>query len=401
MKNNNEPKLRYPEFTDAWEKCKLGEVKDVRDGTHSSPKFYTDGYALITSKNLTEFGLDLSSVSFISQQDFDEINKRSKVDIGDIIFGMIGTIGNPILLEKEGFAIKNVALIKQKEGEAVDNLFLIQLLKSSIFNNYIAKENTGGTQKFLGLAQVRSFSFFNPTLPEQQKIGTLFRRLDRLITLHKRKWDDVILLKKALLQKMFPENDERLPEIRFPEFSGDWEKCKLGDLGTIEMNKRIFKEQTSTIGEIPFYKIGTFGGKADAFISKELFEEYKSKYPYPNKGDLLISASGSVGKVVEYSGKDEYFQDSNIVWFNHNGKLNNLFLKQFYSHVQWEGLEGSTIKRLYNKTILGTQISFPSLPEQQKIGTFFRRLDRLISHHQQQYEHYQLLKKALLQQMFI
>ncbi|WP_410681154.1 restriction endonuclease subunit S [Avibacterium paragallinarum] len=200
---SNFPALRFPEFTDAWEKCKLGEVKDVRDGTHSSPKFYTDGYALITSKNLTEFGLDLSSVSFISQQDFDEINKRSKVDIGDIIFGMIGTIGNPILLEKEGFAIKNVALIKQKEGEAVDNLFLIQLLKSSIFNNYIAKENTGGTQKFLGLAQVRSFSFFNPTLPEQQKIGTLFRRLDRLITLHKRQHEHYQLLKKALLQQMF------------------------------------------------------------------------------------------------------------------------------------------------------------------------------------------------------
>ncbi|UXN36724.1 restriction endonuclease subunit S [Avibacterium paragallinarum] len=313
-----------------------------------------------------------------------------------LLLSIAATVGKPVInYVKTGVHDGFLIFLNPK----FDQEFMFQWLEG--FRDNWQKYGQPGSQVNLNSDLVKSQEIHLPTLPEQQKIGTLFRRLDRLITLHKRKWDDVILLKKALLQKMFPENDERLPEIRFPEFSGDWEKCKLGDLGTIEMNKRIFKEQTSTIGEIPFYKIGTFGGKADAFISKELFEEYKSKYPYPNKGDLLISASGSVGKVVEYSGKDEYFQDSNIVWFNHNGKLNNLFLKQFYSHVQWEGLEGSTIKRLYNKTILGTQISFPSLPEQQKIGTFFRRLDRLISHHQQQYEHYQLLKKALLQQMFI
>ncbi|WP_410683663.1 restriction endonuclease subunit S [Avibacterium paragallinarum] len=389
MKNNNEPKLRYPEFTDAWEKCKLGEVANIIMGQSPSSEFYTNNPS---DYILVQGNADIKNGWVTPRIWTTQITKMGKK--GDLIFSVRAPVGEIGKTKYDVVLGRGVAAIQGNE-------FIFQTLGRMNIFGFWKSLSTGSTFDAINSSELKNVEIHLPTLPEQQKIGALFRRLDRLITLHKRKWDDVILLKKALLQKMFPENDERLPEIRFPEFSGDWEKCKLGDLGTIEMNKRIFKEQTSTIGEIPFYKIGTFGGKADAFISKELFEEYKSKYPYPNKGDLLISASGSVGKVVEYSGKDEYFQDSNIVWFNHNGKLNNLFLKQFYSHVQWEGLEGSTIKRLYNKTILGTQISFPSLPEQQKIGTFFRRLDRLISHHQQQYEHYQLLKKALLQQMFI
>ncbi|HEM5650607.1 TPA: restriction endonuclease subunit S [Streptococcus suis] len=148
------------------------------------------------------------------------------------------------------------------------------------------------------------------------------------------------------------------------------------------MCRRIFKEQTSEHGEIPFYKIGTFGGTPDAFIARELFEEFKDKYSYPNIGDILISASGSIGRTVEFLGEDEYFQDSNIVWLKHDGKINNIFLKQFYSIVKWSGIEGSTIKRLYNENILNTEIALPSLPEQEAIGTFFSTLDRHITLHQ-------------------
>ncbi|HEL1977567.1 TPA: restriction endonuclease subunit S [Streptococcus suis] len=161
-----------------------------------------------------------------------------------------------------------------------------------------------------------------------------------------------------------------------------WELRKLGEVGAVAMCRRIFKEQTSEIGEIPFYKIGTFGGTPDAFISKELFEEYRNKYPYPTKGDILISASGSIGRTVEFLGKDEYFQDSNIVWLKHDGKIDNIFLKQFYSIVKWSGVEGSTIKRLYNENILNTEIALPSLLEQKAIGIFFSTLDRQITLHQ-------------------
>lgn len=148
------------------------------------------------------------------------------------------------------------------------------------------------------------------------------------------------------------------------------------------MCRRIFKNQTSETGDIPFYKIGTFGTEPDAFISRELFEEYKSKYPYPNNGDILISASGSIGRIVDYTGENEYFQDSNIVWLNHDDRLLNSFLKCFYSVVKWAGIEGSTIKRLYNDNILNTVISKPTTTEQDCIGAFFKNLDNLITLHQ-------------------
>ena len=174
------------------------------------------------------------------------------------------------------------------------------------------------------------------------------------------------------------------PAIRFKGFSDAWEQRKLGEIGSVSMCRRIFKEQTSETGDIPFYKIGTFGADPDAFISRELFEEYKSKYPYPQKGDILISASGSIGRTVEFAGNNEYFQDSNIVWLNHDERLSNPFLKCFYSVVKWAGIEGSTIKRLYNDNILNTVICMPSVPEQKRIGLFFENLGNLITLHQRQ-----------------
>ncbi|MDU1986856.1 MAG: restriction endonuclease subunit S [Veillonella dispar] len=192
----------------------------------------------------------------------------------------------------------------------------------------------------------------------------------------------------------------RVPKLRFPGFTEDWEQRKLGNLATVEMNKRIFKEQTTTKGEIPFYKIGTFGSDADSFISKELFEEYKNKYPYPNIGDILISASGSIGRTVVYNGEDAYYQDSNIVWLNHNGQIDNSFLLQFYNQVKWAGLEGSTIKRLYNKNILETNIALPKIEEQRLIGKFFKLVDSSITLHQRKLDNLKLKKKALLQKLF-
>ena len=190
------------------------------------------------------------------------------------------------------------------------------------------------------------------------------------------------------------------PAIRFKGFSDAWEQRKLGEIGSVSMCRRIFKEQTSETGDIPFYKIGTFGAEPDAFISRELFEEYKSKYPYPQKDDILISASGSIGRTVVFAGNNEYFQDSNIVWLSHDERLSNPFLKCFYSVVKWAGIEGSTIKRLYNDNILNTVICMPSVPEQDRIGAFFENLDYLITLHQRKYEKLTNVKKSMLEKMF-
>ena len=147
------------------------------------------------------------------------------------------------------------------------------------------------------------------------------------------------------------------------------------------MCKRIYKEQTSEQGDVPFFKIGTFGADPDAFISNELFDYFKRTYPYPTPGTLLISAAGSIGRVVEYQGEKAYFQDSNIVWLEHDHRLNDTFLKPLYSQIEW-GLEGSTIKRLYNKDLLSAEVTIPGSGEQKEIGRFFAKLDDLITLHQ-------------------
>lgn len=166
------------------------------------------------------------------------------------------------------------------------------------------------------------------------------------------------------------------------------------------MNKRIFKDETSTIGEIPFYKIGTFGGKADAFITRKKYEEYKKKYPYPQKGNLLISASGSIGRIIEYNGEEAYYQDSNIVWLDHDNTILDVFLKPTYEIIKWDGIEGTTIKRLYNKNILNTVIYKPNIDEQRKIGKLFIILNNTVQLHE---DYLQLLydfRSFLLQKMF-
>lgn len=170
---------------------------------------------------------------------------------------------------------------------------------------------------------------------------------------------------------------------------------KVGDIGKICMCKRIMKSQTNTVCGIPFYKIGTFGKDADAYISKDVFEEYKKLYSYPKKGDVLMSASGTIGKTVVFDGKPSYFQDSNIVWVdNDEKKVLNSYLKYYYQIAKWK-TQGGTIKRLYNSLLASTEIIYPSLDKQQKIVDKLDTFESLISNikqeielRQKQYEYY-------------
>lgn len=156
----------------------------------------------------------------------------------------------------------------------------------------------------------------------------------------------------------------------------------MGELGSVAMCKRIFKEQTTEQGDVPFYKIGTFGGTPDAFISRELFDEYQRLYQFPKVGDILISAAGTIGRTIVYQGDPAYYQDSNIVWLQHDERLDNGFLLQFLNGKSWSSLEGSTLKRLYNKDLLNAEIATPSPNEQHQIGSTFAKLDDIITLHQ-------------------
>ena len=173
----------------------------------------------------------------------------------------------------------------------------------------------------------------------------------------------------------------------------------MGEIGDVKMCKRVMKHQTNTEYGIPFYKIGTFGKTADAFISQELFNELKNSYSYPKYGDILISASGTIGRTVVYNGEDAYYQDSNIVWIDNDESIAlNSYLKIIYQVIEWK-VEGGTIKRLYNDNIKNTVIPIPPLSEQERIVSILDRFESLttdltsglpaeIKARQQQYEYY-------------
>lgn len=193
---------------------------------------------------------------------------------------------------------------------------------------------------------------------------------------------------------------QNVPKLRFPGFEGEWAEKKLGELGPVSMCKRVFKDETTTSGAVPFFKIGTFGAKPDAFISSRMFEDYKSKYSYPNKGDILLSAAGTIGRLVVYDGEPAYFQDSNIVWIaNDERSVSNSFLYHCYSKVNWT-TEDTTIARLYNDNLKSIAISAPSLSEQQRIAAFLGAVDDKITQLQKKKALLEDYKKGCMQELF-
>lgn len=185
-----------------------------------------------------------------------------------------------------------------------------------------------------------------------------------------------------------------------------WKVRKLGEIGKASMCKRIFKNQTSPIGDIPFYKIGTFGKEPDAYISKDLYNEYKKTSSFPKKGDVLISASGTIGRRVVYDGLPAYFQDSNIVWIDNDEQIVlNEYLYHFYGACKWEGTEGATISRLYNSNLREIEIKYPkSLTEQQRIVSLlneaFEALDEAQANAEKNLENARELFESYLEDVF-
>ena len=180
-----------------------------------------------------------------------------------------------------------------------------------------------------------------------------------------------------------------------------FKKIRIGDIGKPCMCKRIMKSETRKTMGIPFYKIGTFGKKADAYISNELFEKYKKLYSYPQKGEILISASGTIGRSVVFNGKPSYFQDSNIVWVNNDEtKILNKYFKYILERIEWN-VEGSTIKRLYNNLLTSTEIIIAEdLKEQKMISDVLTNIDELINSLNKMIEKKENLKRAYIQKYF-
>lgn len=384
------PKRRFKGFLNAgdWEQRKFKDIAFKRGKISEADLPYV------------EFEDINSGIGTLNKNILQKVGHKKGIlfEAGDVLFGKLRPyLQNWLLCQFMGIAVGDFWVF---QPQIVSSAFLYYLIQSEAYQS-VVNISSGTKMPRSSWSLVSETHFSIPKYKEATMIGEFLTSIDKNITLHQRKLEKLQATKKALLYELFPIENSRRPKRRFKGFTGDWEQRKLGSLATVEMNKRIFKEQTTTKGDIPFYKIGTFGSDADSFISRDLFEEYKNKYPYPNIGDILISASGSIGRTVVYNGEDAYYQDSNIVWLNHNGKIDNSFLLQFYNQVKWAGLEGSTIKRLYNKNILETYIAVPKIEEQRLIGEFFKLVDSSITLHQRKLEKLKNLKAAYLNEMFV
>ncbi len=405
MNKQQEPRLRFKGFTGAWEDRILGKVSDVRDGTHDSPIYQNQGIPLVTSKNLTENDLDFSNVSLISQEDYEEINKRSKVESGDILLGLIGTIGKPVLVKAGGYAIKNVGLIK--ELLEVKNEFLLPLLQSNIFETYVSRKNTGNTQKFLALDGLRSFEFLAPSLPEQTHLGLFFRRLDNQIAESRAVLEKSRQLKKAMRAKMFPTNGEKIPEIRFKGFDGEWESRKLGI--EVEIIGGGTPDTTNSAywnGDIDWYSPTEIGEAAYANGSVKkitlLGLQKSSAQILPANRTILFTSRASIGDmaILTRDGATNQGFQSFVV----GERLDVYFLYTMGFKIKDYALKnasGSTFLEISKNTLSQMEFFAPSLKEQTAIGNFFRQLDETIALQSAEVEKLNQLKKGLLAAMLV
>lgn len=238
--------------------------------------------------------------------------------------------------------------------------FLMYVINSTYFEKQKMKCVSGTTINHLSPSKLSKIKIPVPPLEVQNEIvqildnfAELTAELTAELSNRKKQYE---YYRNLLLN--FDKNEER-ERVRW---------LTIGEIGGIRMCKRILKSQTNSVAGIPFYKIGTFGGVANSYISEETFEEYKEKYSFPKKGDVLISAAGTIGRTVIYDGEPAYFQDSNIVWLEHDESLVlNKYLYYYYQLSPWQISTGGTIARLYNDNILKTKIAVPSIDEQKRI----------------------------------
>ncbi|MHC3918134.1 restriction endonuclease subunit S [Streptococcus thermophilus] len=404
----NMPLIRISQHRGQWLYRKLLEVKDVRDGTHSSPKYIDNGYPLVTSKNLTDSGLSLNDVSLISESDYNEINKRSKVEVGDILLGLIGTIGKPVLVDSDGFAIKNVGLIKN--GGQIQNQFLLQYLKTNLFNKYIQIEMAGNTQKFLGLETLRNTRVPVPSQDEQSAIGSLFRTLDDLLASYKDNLANYQSLKATMLSKMFPKAGQTVPEIRLEGFEGEWVEKRLKDV-----SKRVTRKNNDLVSERALTISAQFGLiDQEEFFQKKIASKDVSGYYLIKKGEFAYNKSYSTGYPLGAIKRLDNYENgvlSTLYILFKAVDVDSDYLAHYYESDKWhrevsmcaaEGARNHGLLNIAPADFFNTRLVIPKeLDEQRAIGSYFSNLDNLISSYQEKISHLETLKKKLLQDMFI
>ena len=354
----------------------LGEVFETRNGytpSKKEEKYWRGGtIPWFRMEDLRTSGTLLSTA--IQRITPEAIRGKGLFRANSIIMATTATIGEHALLLVDALANQRFTNFRIRETYEKCLLPKFAYYYFYILDAWCLENTYIGSFPSVDVEKLKLQKFPIPPLPVQEKIVEI---LDKFTELEAKLGTELVLRQK---QYEYYRN-------KLLTFGEEVEWRQLGEIGEIRMCKRIMKNQTSASGEIPFYKIGTFGKEADAYISRELFSEYKSKYNYPRAGDVLISASGTIGRVVLFDGEDAYFQDSNIVWIeNEEKKVLNKYLFYCYQIAKWNISEGGTIQRLYNNDLKKTLIPIPypndierSLSEQARIVSILDKFDTLIN----------------------
>lgn len=407
------PKLRFREFQAEWEEKKIWKISDVRDGTHDSPKYQDEGFPLLTSKNLlSNWRIDYENVSYISQLDYENINKRSKVNIGDILFGMIWSIGNPVIVKRGDFAIKNVALIKEKEE--IQNIFLIHYLNSDPIIRQFYRVNIWGAQKFIALWVIRDLPIRFPSLTEQKKIASFLSSVDTRIEQLREKKSLLEEYKKWVMQKIFAR------EIRFKEENGkeygEWEEKKLGEIWifktssidkkTIEWEKEVFM-----VNYMDVYKHRDINNTTKDNLMIVTAKDSQIAWSDLKKWDILFTPSSETPddiwhSIVIFEDLDNTVYSYHVMRFRPSIKLDLLYAHYFCNIPEvlaqlTKFSTGSTRFTISVSNFSKVKIKLPTFPEQQKIASFLSEIDSKIQSTSEQLEEAEKWKKGLLQGMFV
>ena len=403
------PRLRFPEFwgEPGWECKELGEiVVSISNGISLTQGTATSGVKVTRIETISESRIDLSKVGYVET---DEDISAYKLEVGDILLSNINSvshIGKSVIIDKDYDIYHGMNLLRiVVDSRLASPRFAFLALNTDETRSSIrARANKAVNQASISQTELRRTLVVVPQLAEQQIIADCLGSLDDLIAAEGRKLAALRNHKKGLIQQLLPREGETRPRLRFPEFrdAGEWRVRPIGEFGEIRMCKRILASQTNDREGVPFYKIGTLGAKPDAYISQELYEEYRRRFSFPKKGEVLITCSGTVGKCVPYDGEDAYYQDSNIVWIaNSQREVDNRFLFSVLLNVDWGKLNSTTITRIYLDDLRMLKISFPSaMEEQYRIADCLSSLDALIDAQAKKLNALRTHKRGLMQQLF-
>ena len=409
------PEIRFKGYTDEWEQRKLGELTEIGDIDHRMPASVDDGIPyLMTGDFVGENELNFDDVKNISEEDYNLLSRKIRPEQGDILFARYASVGAVRYVDfSRKFLISySCAIIKQ--SNKINSRYLYHYLTSEGAQNQIKLETKTGSQANIGIDSMKKYINISvPCNEEQEKIGQYFANLDSLITLHQRKCDEVKSLKKYMLQKMFPQNEQKVPEIRFEGFTEDWEQRKLGDVLDDMYNGQTPSRNKSEYwnGNIKWLSSGELN-RGTVHDSIEMITEDGQKSANLRivpKGTFIMAitgleAAGTRGNCA-LLGFDTTLNQSCMALFPKKDLLTSDFLFQWYRKVGEEyGLNYTqgTKQQSYNAELIKIlPISLPSVTEQKKIASYLSNLDYLITLHQQKCEELKKIKKFMLQRMFV